>query len=268
MYKVIIVEDEKLTRIGLRMTFNWEALNCEVICDVADGVEGEQKIKELSPDIVITDIKMPHKNGIEMMYDLSESYHGEYIILSGFDDFSYAKQAIELGAKGYLLKPVDDMELTETLKRSIKEIERKREETYDLLARKEKRTDNMNAFSGFSDKYISKACDIIRRRYKEDITSRMVAEELNISESYLEKLFKSKTNYTFHNMLTFYRIKVSVQLLEETDMKVYNIAYEIGYTDPKYFSKTFLKITGIKPTEYRNGYHISQDNILNQILNT
>lgn len=263
MIKILIVEDEKLTRQGLRLTFDWTKLGCEVIGDAVNGEEGETKICMLHPDIVITDIKMPIEDGLQMMKNLQGKFSGEYIILSGFDEFSYAKQAIELGARGYLLKPVDDRELEETLQRAIREIDRKRREAGNVEREREEK--DKRVLSGFSDKYISRACDIIRCRYKEEITAKAVAEELNISDSYLEKLFKSKTSYTFHNFLTFYRMKAAIELLENSDMKVYHIAYEIGYNDAKYFSKTFQKIVGIKPTEYRKGYHLAENSIINSL---
>ena len=118
---------------------------------------------------------------------------------------------------------------------------------------------------GFKDKYISQACQVMRKRLHEELTLKMVADELHISESYLGKLFKNKTSYTFLDVLTLYRIRAAIDYLEETNMKVYEISYKVGYNDSKYFSKTFQKLVGIKPKEYREGYHLSSGNILNQL---
>lgn len=113
------------------------------------------------------------------------------------------------------------------------------------------------------DKYLGKAMKVMKEKYMEDLTLKAVAEELHISESYLGKLFKNKTGCTFLDFLTLHRIKAAIDLLEGTELKVYEIAYMTGYTDAKYFSRVFQKIVGIKPTEYRNGYQLSKDNMLN-----
>lgn len=120
-------------------------------------------------------------------------------------------------------------------------------------------------FRNLQDKYLDKACWILRERFRENLTLKSVADELFISDSYLGKLFKSRTDFTFLEMLTFYRMKKAVELLQNTDMKVYEISYAIGYSDSRYFSRLFRKITGLKPMELKNGCPLASDNILNNL---
>lgn len=261
MIKVVLVEDEELIRQGLKLTMEWEKFDCQVIGEAKDGEEGIELIKRLKPDIVFTDIRMPKLSGLQMMEQLKDCVYVKFIILSGYDDFSYAKKAINLGVFGYLLKPIDDEEFEKILKNAVDKIHSEKK-----VHNTEEGNLQHNPFQeGFRDKYIAKACEIMRKRLPEELTLKMVADELNISESYLGKLFKSKTSYTFLDMLTLYRIRAAIDYLEQTDMKVYEISYRVGYNDSKYFSKTFQKLVGVKPKEYRDGCQLSSGNILNYL---
>lgn len=261
MIKVVIVEDEELIRQGMKLTMEWEKFDCRVIGEAADGEEGMEIIERLKPDIVFTDIRMPKMSGLAMVEQIKDSTNAKFIILSGYDEFNYAKKAINLGASGYLLKPIDDDEFEEVLKNTVEKI---KAEKQNVVV--ENPVDTVNLLQeGFKDKYISQACQVMRKRLHEELTLKMVADELHISESYLGKLFKNKTSYTFLDVLTLYRIRAAIDYLEETNMKVYEISYKVGYNDSKYFSKTFQKLVGIKPKEYREGYHLSSGNILNQL---
>lgn len=266
MINVLLVEDEELIRQGMRYTIPWDQYGCEVIGEAKDGAEGIEKILELKPDIVITDVKMPKMDGLTMIEQVREQVSCEYIILSGYDEFAYAKKAMHLEAHGYLLKPVDDDELEEVLKLTIHRIEEKRL-VYQSFS--EKKISELNGdyadMGNIQDKYLERALHVMKDHYQENLTLKSVADELYISESYLGKLFKNKMNYTFLEMLTLYRIRAAVQLLQEVDQKVYEIAYKVGYSDTKYFSKVFKKITGVKPMEIKNGYALPTEHILNKI---
>lgn len=266
MINVLLVEDEELIRQGMRYTTPWEQYGCEVIGEAKDGVEGIEKILELKPDIVITDVKMPKMDGLTMIEQVREQVSCEYIILSGYDEFAYAKKAMYLEAHGYLLKPVDDDELEEILRSTIRRIEEKKM-VYQSLSEKKILELSLDCadMGKVQDKYLERALHVMKERYQENLTLKSVADELYISESYLGKLFKNKMNYTFLEMLTLYRIRAAVHLLQEVDQKVYEIAYRVGYSDTKYFSKVFRKVTGVKPMEIKNGYALPTEHILNKI---
>lgn len=115
--KVIIVDDEESIRLGLPYIIDWKELGYEIVATGENGEVGLELIRMYKPDVVIADIRMPGKTGLEMVQDaLKEGLHFYPIILSGYSDFSYAQQAIRLGAVSYLLKPVDEEELMEVLK--------------------------------------------------------------------------------------------------------------------------------------------------------
>lgn len=105
MIKVLIVDDEMLARMGIKSLIAWNQRGYTVVGEAENGKKAIQLIKELEPDIVILDIKMPVMNGVEVIKEVNkESYQPAFIVLSSYDDFDYVKQALILGAKDYFLK--------------------------------------------------------------------------------------------------------------------------------------------------------------------
>ena len=112
MLKVLIADDEEVVLKGLKHIIDWEALGFTICGEAENGNDTLQKMKLLKPDLVLLDIRMPHLTGLEIIeMSKSFSYHSEFIILSGYSDFSYAQAAVKLGVNNYLLKPVDEDEL-------------------------------------------------------------------------------------------------------------------------------------------------------------
>ncbi len=125
--KILLVEDEFIVRKGIIKTVDWESINCEIIGEAADGKEAVEKIKLLSPDIIITDICMKEMDGIELLKKLKEDeVDVKAIILSGYSDFNYAKSAMELGVRHYLLKPIENEKLIEAILSVRSEIKREK----------------------------------------------------------------------------------------------------------------------------------------------
>ena len=260
MYKVIIVEDELMTRRGLIQTIPWSEHGCEVVGEASDGQEGMELALQAAPDIVITDIHMPGLDGLTMIEKLKGRVECEFIIFSGYGQFAYAQKALALGARGYLLKPVDDDEFLQVLDDTIQTIQQKRR-YHKLMEQVEVPEAKVPSFlekylekdpTSCSERYLTDAIHYIRAHYAEDITGKSVASSLGISESYLGKLFRQQMGYTFLEYLTMHRIYVSLDLLSKTDLKTYHIADMVGYKDARHFSDIFKKLVGVTPTQYRN----------------
>lgn len=133
MYKVVVVEDEEIARKGIIFTINWDALNCMIAGEAANGEEGAEVIRRLSPDIIVTDLKMPRMDGVEMIAKLREQGNrAKFIILTAYGDFKYAQSAVKLGVSDYLLKPLKDGDLEQAVTRIIDQLEEG-----DLLRQKE-----------------------------------------------------------------------------------------------------------------------------------
>ena len=118
MLKVVGVEDEELVRKGIVLTVDWAGAGCAVVGEAANGEEGLEVIRRYRPDLIVTDIRMPKLDGIEMLRRLREEGNRAHVVfLTAYSDFSYAQSALKLGAADYLLKPFHDGELEETIAR-------------------------------------------------------------------------------------------------------------------------------------------------------
>ena len=127
MYRVVIVEDEKVIRKGIIYVIDWAALDCLVVGEAENGQQGLDMIERLHPDIVITDVRMPLMDGLEMVRKGREKQSFETILLSAYDDFDYVQQALHLEACEYLLKPVDNEKLTKAIAGACRKTDRKNE---------------------------------------------------------------------------------------------------------------------------------------------
>lgn len=243
MLKVLIVEDEEMIRKGIVLTVDWAALDCVVVGEASNGLEGLEAARRLEPSLIITDLKMPQMDGIEMLRSLREQgCKAHVIILTAYDNFTYAQSALRLGAVDYLLKPFHDGDLENAI--------------IQLQNRLKSGSDSPETIGtprkGDKSKYVLEAMAYISKHYNEpDISVGTVAQSLNISEGYLSHTFKKETDYTLLNYLTRYRIHKAMELLKDCRVKVYEVAEQVGYRDIAYFSATFKKYTGLSPSEYQ-----------------
>lgn len=245
--RVLIVEDEDIIRKKLELLPSYSKYGMEVLESAKNGLEGLEKIKKYSPQLVITDIAMPLMDGLTMIKE-SLDYEYSAIIISGYNDFSYAKAAIKYGVTDYILKPVDIDELNKSLltAKNIYEMRRKflkREKDVDIL-RLEK---NENKKSNLAVEMIS----YIENNFREKISISDLEKILHYSESMLNRKFKEYTSITFNDYLNRTRIKESMKLLKETDLMVIDIAFLCGFSNQKYFSKVFKKFVGLSPKEFQ-----------------
>ena len=123
MYKIVVVDDEKLERNGIVQFIPWNDLGMEVAGSAWNGIEGYELIKKMEPDVVLTDIKMPVMNGIEMIRKVRQDYPDIiWVILSGYGEYEYTSQAMHMGVKYYVLKPFDEEKVIAVLQEIIEEL--------------------------------------------------------------------------------------------------------------------------------------------------
>ena len=111
MLRVIIVEDEHFVRIGIKNSVPWEKYGMQVVCDAENGRQALEQYQKWKPDVIITDLKMPVMNGIELMKAVrAEDKRARFIILTCLDEFGMVQEAIRLGASAYILKLTSEQE--------------------------------------------------------------------------------------------------------------------------------------------------------------
>lgn len=227
---VLIVDDELIIREGLKNNIDWTSHGISFIDTARSGEQALEKFEKTPFDIVITDIKMPKMSGLELADSLRHiSPETKIILLSGFAEFEYAQQAIKLNVLAYLLKPVNIDEMEELIEKLVKE---------------SSNNSNKNVL-------LEKARNFIRQNYKQPISLQDVANYLERNPDYLSSLFKKETGSSFSEYLNNLRIKKAQHLLSSTSLYTYEVAEQVGYTDFRYFTKIFKKITGLTPSDYR-----------------
>ena len=118
MLKVLVVEDEEMIRKGIVLAVDWAALDCVVVGEASNGAQALEAVERYDPSLIITDLKMPVMDGLEMLRQLRERGNNAFvIILTAYDSFSYAQTALRLGAVDFLLKPFHDGELEQAVTR-------------------------------------------------------------------------------------------------------------------------------------------------------
>lgn len=249
MLKTVIVEDEAIIRQGLILTIDWAGLGCEIVGEADDGRVGLEIIRQTQPDIVITDIKMPQLDGLQMI----EAARREAILpsackvifLTSYAEFSYAQQAIHLQAFDYLLKPLEEEKLAELIGR-IRQSGAALGEAALI--------DWSLYLSGDAilNSYVKEALLRINRDYQARISVEALAEEMNVSASYLSRKFKEATGSTFLELLSRQRIAAAAQLLKDDRYRVYEVAEKAGFKDYKNFCLVFKRYMCKTPKEYRN----------------
>ncbi|MBQ8873631.1 MAG: response regulator, partial [Clostridia bacterium] len=127
MYKMLVVDDEYLARTGICETIDWQQYDISIVATAVNGKDGLDKVAQYQPDIIISDIKMPVMDGTQLVASLYEqNYDGIIIILSGYNDFEYAKTTLENGVFKYLLKPIDNDELVEVVLKAKDKLAKRR----------------------------------------------------------------------------------------------------------------------------------------------
>lgn len=234
MKKIIIVEDEFRIRNGLSTLINKLDMGCKVIGEAENGFEGLKMISDMEPEVVITDIKMPKMDGLSMIRQAKEMGAScDFVILSGYAEFEYAQQGIQLGVMDYLLKPASVSDVKELLNKLNEE----KEITQEL---------NRENCSDI----VREMINVIEESYGMKLQLDAIAEKFHMTPEYLGNLFAKETGITFSNYLRQVRMEKAKELLTGTDMKIYEVACAVGYPDQKYFSKVFKEYVGVSAKQF------------------
>ncbi len=242
--RIVVIEDEYYVRKGIITSFDWNALDSEIVGEAVNGKAGLELIEELHPDLAIVDIEMPEMNGIEMIKLLrGKKSTTEFIVLTAHQKFTYVHSALKLEVMDYLLKPFRQDELAEAIEKfKIKLGRASGTLGTDVVPIKEELK--------LTNSYIKKAIAYVREHYAQEVSNLSVSEYLDLNPAYFCRLFKRETGYTFVQYITNYRINVAAGLLKNFDMRVSEVSAQVGIPDSNYFSVVFKKIMGVSPSEY------------------
>lgn len=246
MFKVLIADDETLVIDSLKYGIEWEAYGCQVAGEASDGDEALEKILELMPDIAFVDIRMPGMSGLDVIQAADEKLaRTQFIVVSGYSEFEYAKKAIDYGVIGYCLKPFDEEEIVRMLQKAIKAIEDSEKASARMNPKSDMEKVKNNTFKAILV-YINE------NFIQSPITVQELSSKFSINQSYLSQLFKKELNTTFTDYINKLKISSALELLKDSSLNINEVAGKSGYGDYFAFAHTFKKLVGRTPTQYRN----------------
>lgn len=245
-YTVVVAEDEELLLNNLVQKIQKADPDFQVAGTAQTGDQAFALVEKLTPNLVITDIRMPVMDGIALLTKVRSQFpFTKFIITSGFSDFEYAKKAITLKVSDYLLKPVDPDELHEALQKIKREFQIAKKD-YEAVF-------NAGTASMTPSQIASVLRDFIIKNYSDDINLNLIADNMNYSPGYLTKIFCQTYDCTPTKYLINLRMhRAQKLLLNEPSLSVRQIGEMCGYHDQGYFSRIFKKHTGKSPLEYRD----------------
>ena len=239
MFCAVIVDDDRWILEDIKASFPLDEFRFKSIYECTDIDEAYKKIHEYSPELVITDIRIGNSSGLDLMQRCrNDRIRTQFIILSGYGEFEYARQAIALGAFYYMLKPIDENEAYGVIK-----------DLFKLLTQ---------ASDGFiqlnnQDKFQC-LLDYIEENYAENITLSDLSARWFFNRTYICDLFQKRLGVTLTQYVNDIRIKNAAWLLTNTNKDITHIAYKVGFSDARYFSRIFKKKYGMTCLEYRKMY--------------
>jgi two-component system response regulator YesN len=252
LVSIFIVEDERMICEGLCTCFDWKALGACITGSAADGRTGLENIAALQPDIVLTDVKMPRMNGIDMVQELrTRGWDGEVIFISAYQEMELVKKAFKVRAVDYIFKPIANEELLSVCRTVIQRVEEK-QQIREILSRSAQTAWHEAVKSPEPNLSVMQ---ILRGEiYKniKNITIDSLAAKMGMSRAKLTRTIKQISGETVNGFIVKIRIHIASALLRETNLKVHDIAAQVGFQDNRYFSRLFSRAMGVLPTEYRN----------------
>ncbi|MDF2923790.1 MAG: two component transcriptional regulator, AraC family protein [Paenibacillaceae bacterium] len=252
MRTVLLVEDEEQARGYVRKVL--EKLNAGFVVagEAGNGGEALELLRNLKPDLVIADIVMPVMDGVELLRTARrEGFDGRFLMLTCMSDFEYARQALEYGASGYLLKlSLDPETLRDNLIRIESELSgRDRLKKLDRVWSGITGNQPDQGFTGHP--VIDKIIAYMKEHYAEELSLKRLSEFASMESSYLSDLFKKKTGSTLTHYQQRLRIEAASILLRESGLSVTEIGERVGFAGDSYFIRIFKRWTGHTPSDFR-----------------
>lgn len=235
MYRVMIVDDDKWALTDISLMFPFARYGFELIASCSSAETAEAEFARLLPALLITDIVMGKKSGLDLLRACKKLREDVVVvIISGHDDFTYARRAVNDGAYYYMLKPIDTDEVEPLLRRI----------SLHLSMHSKGGTENMDPFE--------RILDYIRRNLSPALSLGELAKEFGYNRTYLSEMFTERLGVTFTEYKKKLYIRRACVCLNQPHASVADVAAHLGFGDMRYFSRVFKDVMGMSPSAYRH----------------
>ncbi|MCQ6562121.1 response regulator transcription factor [Paenibacillus mendelii] len=243
LLSILIADDEPIELKVLNKIVNDSGLPAVIVDGARSGTETLERAARYLPDLIFMDIRMPGMNGLDVAAIIKQNQPDTVIcIVTAYDEFHYAKRAIDIHVDYLMVKPVDPPEIERIIKETI--------------TRKSKNEDEAPT-TGISLNRAQLARDIVEllhAHYIEPITLSWLEQRMKVSQQYLSRTFKEAFNMTIMGYLTQFRMKLALKLLADPELSIAIIAERVGIPDSSYFGQLFKQAQGVTPSQYRNQF--------------
>ncbi|HLI70708.1 MAG TPA: response regulator [Ktedonobacteraceae bacterium] len=247
LYRILVAEDEEIARRALRLICERSECPVEVVAEASTGRQVVEALEAAHPDIILMDVVMPGIDGLEATRMVHEKYPATRVaIVSAYEKFDYARQALRAGAVDYLLKPVRPEQVEALLKKLCADLDAEKAR----MAGAEVFTPNAGE-QGPHAYLLRRVREYVAAHYAQSLTLEEVAGQVALSPTYFSRIFKQEMGCTFVEYLTRVRLDEAKRLLRTTTLSLADIGYAVGYQSPNYFSEVFKAVEGMTASAYR-----------------
>ena len=250
MYTLMIVDDEPAIWGVCCRVLGGNHVGCEQIKAAKSCLDVVSHVVDWKPDVCLVDVRIGNEFGYELINCLNAmGIHSNYIMMSGYDDFQYACEALRCGALDYLLKPLDKKQLQKRIEQVIVE------KLHGTLRRDDKKDEDPVLGRPYEElsPLIRKIVMMVGMEYGQHISLKSIADRFRMNATYLGQIFIKETGMKFSEYLMAYRMHVARGQIVNTDEKISAIAADVGYSNMNYFYQHFHGFYGITPSEMRAG---------------
>ncbi|HAT4365169.1 TPA: response regulator [Clostridium perfringens] len=250
MFSIMVADDEQLERSVLTAILKKNVRVKEII-EAKNGKEALELNRELNPDIIIMDIKMPGINGIKALELIkNENPNKEIIMLTAYDDFEFIHKVLVLGGSDYIIKPIKPDKIMGIIDNIIDKIENKNIEL-EVRSHIDEKILDRNLVN--EEKIVDKVSKYIDDNMDKMLKLEELASICNLSPGYFSRVFKKETGKTVITYINEKKVERAKKLLKESKEPIINISLDLGFDDCGYFIRVFKKITGLTPKAFREG---------------
>lgn len=250
MYRILLVEDDHALRYMYARMHTWQENGFTLAAQAEHGKQALELLEKENFDLILTDIRMPFVDGLEMLDQLrKQGCDTPVILISSYDEFEYARKGLVLGAFDYIVKPVEEKQLSVVLQRAVELLNQRRQQDsgFQIVHTALEQA----GVSIENDRFIHTLCTFLAGQMQRVITMEEAAEHMGLSKDYFGKECKAHTGMSFGTLYSLIKVEHAKVLLRESSEKTYEISEKLGYASPNYFTRVFKEQTGQTPSQYR-----------------